>query len=59
MYLYTVISFDIPLIKYILEYGRNKVEGGEWGIAQHWKTSRVKFYVNWMRNLVVKDMESD
>lgn len=28
MYLYTVISFDIPLIKYILEYGRNKVEGG-------------------------------
>lgn len=58
MYLYTVISFDIPLIKYILEYGRNKVEGGG-GIAQHWKTSRVKFYVNWMRNLVVKDMESD
>lgn len=35
MYLYTVISFDIPLIKYILEYGRNKVEVGEWGIAQH------------------------
>lgn len=29
MYLYTVISFDIPLIKYILEYGRNKVEGGD------------------------------
>lgn len=28
MYLYTVTSFDIPLIKYILEYGRNKVEGG-------------------------------
>lgn len=28
MYLYTVISFDIPLIKYILEYGRNNVEGG-------------------------------
>lgn len=28
MHLYTVISFDIPLIKYILEYGRNKVEGG-------------------------------
>lgn len=48
MYLYTVISFDIPLIKYILEYGRNKVEGG--GIAQH---------VNWMCNLVVKDIESD
>lgn len=31
MYLYTVISFDIPLIKYILEYGRNKVEDGGWG----------------------------
>lgn len=27
MYLYTVISFDIPLIKNILEYGRNKVGG--------------------------------
>lgn len=34
MYLYTVISSDIPLIKYILEYGRNNVEGGG-GIAQH------------------------
>lgn len=28
MYLYTVISFDIPLIKYILENWHNKVEGG-------------------------------
>lgn len=26
MYLYTVISFDIQLIKYILEYGRNNTE---------------------------------
>lgn len=57
MYLYTVISFDIPLIKYILEYGRNKVEG--MGGGYHNISSRVKFYVNWMRNLVVKDMESD
>lgn len=39
MYLYTVISFDIPLIKYILEYGRNKVEGG--GISQHIFKSKV------------------
>lgn len=31
MYLYTVISFDIPLIKYILEYGHNNVEGGGGG----------------------------
>lgn len=29
MYLYTVISFDIPLIKYILENWHNKVEGGD------------------------------
>lgn len=57
MYLYTVISFDIPLIKYILEYGRNKVEGG--GYHNISSSLRVKFYVNWMRNLVVKDMESD
>lgn len=56
MYFYTVISFDIPLIKYIFEYGRNKVEGGG---GYHNISSRVKFYVNWMRNLVVKDMESD
>lgn len=42
MYLYTVISFDIPLIKYILEYGRNKVEGGGGGDSTTLKDFKSK-----------------
>lgn len=36
--------------------GATKWRGGG---GYHNISSRVKFYVNWMRNLVVKDMESD
>lgn len=42
MYLYTVISFDIPLIKYILEYGRNKVEDRGWGGGGYHNTERLQ-----------------
>lgn len=42
MYLYTVISFDIPLIKYILEYGRNKVERGGGGDSTTLKDFKSK-----------------